>query len=104
EIDSQYPLNSEQRHNLFLAFKEALTNVARHSGASEVRIRIFLENGTRLIVCIQDNGQGLPPMVRDSADGLINLRERLARVGGDCEITTAQDGGVIVRMSLPAAL
>ncbi len=101
EIDSDYPLNSEQRHNLFLAFKEALTNVARHSGASEIRIRIFLENKTRLVVCIEDNGQGLPPMVRDSADGLINLKKRLASVGGDCEITSGRDGGVIVRMTLP---
>jgi signal transduction histidine kinase/ligand-binding sensor domain-containing protein len=102
EIDSQYPLSSEQRHNLFLAFKEALTNVARHSGATEVRIRIFLENGSRLVVCIEDNGQGLPPTVRVSADGLINLRQRLTRAGGDCDIATREDGGVAVRMSLPA--
>jgi len=102
EIDSQYPFSSEQRHNLFLAFKEALTNVARHSGASEVRIRIFLENGARLVVCIEDNGQGMPSTVRESADGLINLRQRLTRAGGDCDITTREDGGVAVRMSLPA--
>jgi signal transduction histidine kinase len=102
EMDSQYPLNSEQRHNVFLAFKEALTNVARHSGASEVRIRIFLENKSRLVVCIEDNGHGLPPEVRESADGLINLRKRLASVGGDCDITSGQNGGVVVRMSLPA--
>jgi signal transduction histidine kinase len=102
EMESQYPLNSEQRHNVFLAFKEALTNVARHSGASEVRIRIFLENKSRLVVCIEDNGQGLPPEVRESADGLINLRKRLASVGGDCDIASGQNGGVVVRMSLPA--
>jgi len=104
EMTSQHPFNSEQRHNLFLAFKEALTNVARHSGASEVRIRIFLENRARLLVCIEDNGHGLPPVVRDSADGLINLRQRLSRIGGDCEITSGPNGGVIVRMSLPVVL
>jgi signal transduction histidine kinase/ligand-binding sensor domain-containing protein len=101
EMDSQQSFNSEQRHNLFLAFKEALTNVVRHSGATEVRIRIFLENKTLLVVCIEDNGHGLPAVVRDSADGLINLRQRLSRVGGDCEITSTPNDGVIVRMSLP---
>jgi signal transduction histidine kinase/ligand-binding sensor domain-containing protein len=101
DLDSHYVFNSEQRHNLFLAFKETLTNVARHSGATEVNVRIFLENKKRIVVCIEDNGHGLPPVVRDSADGLINLRQRLARVGGDCEITSAPNGGVIVRMSLP---
>ena len=39
-----YPLNSEQRHNLFLAFKEALTNVAKHSHATEVTVKISVEN------------------------------------------------------------
>jgi signal transduction histidine kinase len=104
EMGSPRLFNSEQRHNLFLAFKEALTNVARHSGATEVTIRVFLEKDAQLVVCIEDNGQGLPSIVRDSADGLINLRQRLARVGGDCEIKSASAGGVIVRMSLPAAL
>lgn len=102
EMDSEHPFNSEQRHNVFLAFKETLTNVVRHSGASEVCIRIFLENKSRLVLCIEDNGQGLPPTVRQNGDGLINLRHRLARVGGDCEITTRENGGVVVRMSLPA--
>ena len=54
------------------------------------------------MVCIEDNGQGLPPTVRGSADGLINLRQRLTKAGGDCDIATREDGGVAVRMSLPA--
>ena len=40
ETEPDQPLNSEQRHNLFLAFEEALTNVVRHSGATEVRVKI----------------------------------------------------------------
>lgn len=101
EMDSAHAFNSEQRHNLFLAFKEALTNVARHSGATEVHIRIFVENKS-LIVAIEDNGHGLPSTVRDSADGLINLRQRLVRIGGSCDITSGKNG-VAVRLILPAA-
>src|SRR5205814_8086820 len=95
--------NSEQRHNLFLAFKEALTNVVRHSGASEVHIRIFLEETTRLILCVEDNGRGLPSVVAENSDGLISLRQRMERIGGNCEINSLQTGGVAVRLSLPLA-
>ncbi len=103
DADSRHPLSSEQRHNLFLAFKEALTNVARHSGASEVAIRISEERGEELVVCIEDNGHGLPDEVRDSADGLINLHKRLARIGGQCEINSRPGGGVSVRLTLSIA-
>lgn len=101
EINSPHSFNSEQRHNLFLAFKEALTNVVRHSGASEVHIKIFLEDTKCLVVCVEDNGRGLPTVVRDGSDGLINLRQRMERIGGNCEIANPQNGGVSVRLSLP---
>jgi len=46
------------RHEFFLAFKEALTNVIRHSGATEVRLGVRLI-GNRLRLSIADNGKGL---------------------------------------------
>ena len=88
---------------MFLAFEEALTNVVRHSGATEVRIKISVEGNSRLFICIEDNGRGLPPTVRQDADGLINLRQRMARIGGQCEIVNRPAGGVAVRLSLPLA-
>ena len=54
------PLDSKVRHSLFLAFKEALNNVVRHAEASEVRLRILVED-EELIVAITDNGRGLQP-------------------------------------------
>ena len=63
DVEPDRPINSEQRHNLFLAFKEALTNMVRHSGAAEVSIRIRLETSSRLFICIEDNGHGLPAVV-----------------------------------------
>jgi len=101
DVDLPYSLNSEQRHNLFLAFKEALTNAVRHSGASEVRIRIFLDDSTQMFVCVEDNGRGLPEIVSRGSDGLINLHQRMARLGGHCEISNLPGGGVSVRLSLP---
>jgi signal transduction histidine kinase/ligand-binding sensor domain-containing protein len=101
EADPDHPLDSEQRHNLFLAFKEVLTNVVRHSKASEVSIRISLAEQGRLLIGVEDNGQGLPETVGENADGLANLRRRMAHIGGACEIVTREGGGVAVRLSLP---
>jgi signal transduction histidine kinase len=101
DVESPRSLNSEQRHNLFLAFKEALTNVVRHSGASEVRIKIFLKDSTQVVLCVEDNGHGLPATVSGGSDGLINLRQRMERIGGHCEISNLPGGGVSVFLNLP---
>ena len=101
EADPDLPLNSEQRHNLFLAFEEALTNVVRHSGATEVRINIVAGNNGRLSVGIEDNGRGISKTIGTDADGLINLRQRMANIGGQCEIISRPAGGVSVSLTLP---
>jgi signal transduction histidine kinase len=101
EADPDHSLNSEQRHNLFLAFKEALNNVAKHSGASEVRITILCVGKKLLSISIEDNGRGLPAAVQSDADGLGNLHQRLTQIGGSCEIKNLPSGGVAVHLSLP---
>lgn len=98
------PLNSEQRHHLFLAFKETLTNVVRHSGANEVRISISMEIASRLTISVQDNGYGLPQIMGEGADGLINLRQRMAQLNGTCVVCNLSAGGVEVKLSVPLAL
>ncbi|HZQ48073.1 MAG TPA: two-component regulator propeller domain-containing protein, partial [Verrucomicrobiae bacterium] len=103
EAELDHPFNSEQRHNLFLAFKEALTNVVRHSGATEVGIKICCEGTGRLLIGIEDNGHGLPVFVEAGNDGLNNLRQRMAQIGGRCEILNRDSGGVAVTLSLPLA-
>ncbi|HEY1490790.1 MAG TPA: ATP-binding protein, partial [Verrucomicrobiae bacterium] len=104
EAEPDQPLNSEQRHNLFLAFEEALNNVVKHSGATEVHVKIFVEKKNCLFVGIEDNGCGLAATVREDADGLINLRQRMAQIGGQCEIVNRTGGGVSIRLSLPLAM
>jgi signal transduction histidine kinase/ligand-binding sensor domain-containing protein len=97
--ERDYPLNSEQRHNLFLAFKEALTNVAKHSHATEVTIKISIED-SRLQVEVEDDGCGLPTIIKPDGNGLANLRHRMAEIGGQCEIANRTAGGVSVCLSL----
>ena len=94
-------LSSRHRHQLFLAFKEALTNVVRHSGATEVRLSVQLEAGqVRLIIA--DNGQGLPSGIRtEEISGVANMRERIEKLGGCFEITSEIGHGTILRFSAP---
>jgi signal transduction histidine kinase len=99
------PLGSEQRHNLFLAFKESLTNVTRHSKATEVRIRIRSEGEGSSIIEVEDDGQGMvtTPVTGPGADGLANMARRLEQIGGRCEIRSVPGGGTLVRFVYPCA-
>jgi signal transduction histidine kinase/ligand-binding sensor domain-containing protein len=97
------PLKSDQRHSLFLAFKEALTNVARHSQAAEARIRISADANV-LTVAVEDNGRGVDDLANHhGADGLSNMQRRLEQIGGRCEIQSQPNRGTQVRFVLPLA-
>jgi signal transduction histidine kinase len=98
------PMGAEQRHHLFLAFKEALHNTLRHSGANELGLEITADART-LSVSLTDNGRGfVPGPVPEGADGLGNMRARLQRLGGSCVVTSAQGHGTKVTFCLPFAL
>jgi signal transduction histidine kinase len=91
------------RRNLFLAVKEALNNVVRHSGASEVFIRIHRE-GLRVMVCIEDDGRGFDPGSADrERNGLQNMVKRAAEAGGECSIMSMPGTGCRVQFSVPLA-
>jgi len=98
-----FVVDSRSRHQLFLAFKEALTNVVRHAGATEVRWSLRLENGG-LRMTISDNGQGFSAGERtDAMDGVANMRARLEKLGGEFEIGPHATGrGTTVRFFVPA--
>jgi signal transduction histidine kinase/ligand-binding sensor domain-containing protein len=105
----QWPLTSEVRHNLFLAFKEALNNVVKHAAASEVRISLSVAPaGFELVVA--DNGRGFDPTspapVAGSdrfapGNGLENMRRRLAEAGGRCDIRSAAGQGTTIVFTVP---
>jgi ligand-binding sensor domain-containing protein/signal transduction histidine kinase len=77
------PLPSKVRHHLYLGFKEALHNVVKHSGATEVWLRLKLDP-TQLTLAIEDNGRGLQPGAGSTVgeDGLGNLAHRMSEIGG----------------------
>jgi signal transduction histidine kinase len=96
-----HAVDSRHRHQLFLAFKEALTNVVRHSGATEVRLNIQVEQG-RIRLTIADNGRGwVEAGQSEGMDGVANMRTRLEKLGGRFEVNSKADEGTIVRFDLP---
>ena len=94
------PLDAERRHGLFLAVREALNNAVKHSGAREVWLRLRLD-AAQLFITIEDHGRGFDPAAHASGDGLRNLRERLAALGGDCRIESIDGAGTRVHLRLP---
>lgn len=83
--------------------QEALTNIAKHAGATQASVRMALNMArTHLLIDIQDNGQGFDPAVKRSAGmGLIGMQERLAAVGGEVTLRSQPGRGCIVRATLP---
>ncbi len=95
------PLDADQRHNLFLAFKEAIHNVVRHARAQEIRLAVAME-GRELIVRLRDDGEGFTPgPTAVGEDGLGNMRHRLRHLGGSCEVSSAPGRGTEVTFRLP---
>lgn len=89
------PLTADARHNLFLAFKEALHNVVKHSGATEVRIVAQL-SAPKFTLILEDNGRGF--LLADESgkcfrNGLVNMKQRLEKIGGQCEIESLPGKG-----------
>ncbi len=99
-----YGLNSEERHQLFLTFKEALNNVIRHSGATEVRIGLGIVE-RELVIKVEDNGHGINATAgQGSSDGLKGMQQRLHQLGGRCEIAANANGGTSVKLVIPVRL
>jgi signal transduction histidine kinase len=85
---------------VFRVFQESLTNVARHANATRVDVRLFLEAG-RLALEVADDGVGVRVTSPSGSLGLLGMRERARRLGGDCEVRCGGNGGTIVALRVP---
>ena len=86
----------------FRVLQEALTNVARHAHASDVRVRLWTEAG-RLRLEVRDNGRGIvdSTMGDTTSLGLLGMKERVFSFGGSVEISSAPGQGTTVDVSIP---
>jgi len=97
-----FPLSAELRHNVFLAFEEALNNTLKHARASRVGISMELKPGA-FEIRVEDDGQGFAPGAgsKPEQDGLANMRTRLQSVGGSCEISSQPGKGTRICLRFP---
>ena len=97
------PVPPDLRHNVFMAAKEAVTNIVRHSKATETHFRLGIVQQS-LVIEIEDNGCGIPGMDEVAAKnrhGLFNMRRRIEDVGGTFSIRSKASGGTIVSFTIP---
>jgi signal transduction histidine kinase len=87
---------------LYRVLQESLSNVARHSHASLVRVRLAREDD-RVALQVQDNGVGMAPDPVHYGCGLAGMRERISAAGGDLVIESAPNEGTLLALSLPLA-
>ncbi|MFJ4453893.1 histidine kinase [Pseudomonas sp. NPDC089392] len=92
-------LPGASRTHLYRLLQEALTNVARHAGASQVQVRLQRSaKGLRLFV--RDNGCGAQQPQRPGV-GLHSMAERARSLGGDLRILSRPGGGWALALNIP---
>ncbi len=88
------------RRNVLLAVKEALNNVLRHSGASEVVVSVTWRRD-ELRVGVRDDGRGFDPESARAGDGLRNMAERAREAGGRLAVESRPGEGCRVLLQVP---
>ncbi len=85
----------EYRQNLYLILKEAVNNIAKHSGATCASIR-FAREGGKVVIVVKDNGSGFGEALRPSGQGLRNMQMRAAR--SNAALTIEHRQGTEIRL------
>ena len=102
-------LPDETETHLFRIAQEALTNVARHSGAKHVSITLDTRSG-EVCLAIEDDGRGLAPSPENGTSagspsgsglGLIGMRARARSFGGDVAVRSVPGQGVLIEVRAP---
>lgn len=100
-ITGARPLAPKIEGALFRFAQEALSNVARHSRADGVQLDLHYGE-EELTISIQDNGQGFVPAAEPTGGfGLQNMRQRVAELGGEAELTSTPSLGTTLVARVP---
>ncbi|WP_018757410.1 sensor histidine kinase [Paenibacillus terrigena] len=99
------PLSPLQETILAMSFREVLTNVVRHSRATDCRAELEIQEGS-VIMHVIDNGQGMDEKEIKSASGsgIAGLRQRLMLVDGHLTIQSAPQAGMQIGLHIPRTI
>ena len=93
---------SGRSHEIVQLTREALSNVARHSSATNAAVRLA-RAGQEALLTIEDDGSGFDTRGELAGNGLRNMRERAASLGGSLRITSKPGHGTRLRVTFPIA-
>lgn len=96
--ESSVPL--EIRRPLYLVFKEAVNNVARHSGGTTASIHLE-QDGPSLKLTVEDNGHGFDVRQQYEGEGLASIARRMREIGGRAAWDSEPGGGTRFTAILP---
>jgi two-component system sensor histidine kinase UhpB len=102
--DGTRPLLGEfEQLVVYRVVQEALSNIARHAQAKNVKVMVMGCNSAQVRVSIVDDGLGLAPdRMRDGGSGLVGMRERALLAGGHLELSATPGGGTTVQLTVRA--
>ena len=96
------PIDTDQRRQMFLVFKEAMHNAVRHSRCTEIQIDFGLE-AQHLVLRVSDNGTGFEADGATEGHGLASMHARTRGIGGALHVTSQPGHGTVVRFEMPLA-
>lgn len=101
ELPEGAELPQEIERNAYFVASEALVNAGKHSGATEVEVRVSqrVEDGTWLDIVVTDDGRGGAASIE--GHGIAGLEERLRGLGGTLEVLSPEGGPTVVSAHLP---
>jgi signal transduction histidine kinase len=85
---------------IYRVVQEALHNVVRHAKAKSVQIQLAEHQGERLLLSIQDDGQGFIPE-REKGVGLLGMEERVVHLHGSFRVASRPGQGTLIEVELP---
>jgi signal transduction histidine kinase len=101
QIDPKIVLRPDEQIEVFRIVQEGLANARKHAGASTALVEIGSRAGSRF-VAVRDNGDGFEPTEGGAGQGLANMRERAAAIGGRLSLRSVPRGGTSVEVVLRA--
>ena len=105
QITGSHPnLPEDVEQNVLRIAQEAVTNALKHATARTVWVDLYLDPQT-LQLAIRDDGRGFDPsgvfVLLGGHFGLLGMRERAERLGGNLEVSSEPGAGTEVRVSVP---
>ncbi len=91
-------LRPDHLRNIYLIAKESIHNASKSEGCTEIAVRLRITNG-RLSLSVYDNGSGFDPVKIRPGNGLLNIRQRAADIGGQIDIESCNHKGTMVSLT-----